>query len=46
MWNNIKSPEINPYTNGQSTTKEGRIYNVETTILAISGAGNTGQPLA
>ena len=44
QWNKIESPEINPHTYGQSTTKEGRIYNGEKTVSSTPDAGKTGQP--
>ena len=42
-WNRIECPEINPCTNGQSMTKEARLYNGEMTVSSVSGAGKTGQ---
>ena len=42
--NKIESPEINPCTYGQSTTKEARIYSGEKTVSLINCAGKSGQP--
>ena len=42
-WNRTESPEVNPGTYGQSTTKEAIIYNGGKTVSPISGAGKTGK---
>ena len=44
QWDKIDSPEINPHTYSQSSTKEARIYNGQETISLASGIGRAEQP--
>ena len=44
QWNRTESPEINPPTCGQSSTKETKeIHNGEKTVSSASGVGKVGQ---
>ena len=43
QWNRTESPEVNPHTYSQSSTKGARIYNGEKTVSSASGAGKVAQ---
>ena len=44
QWIRRASPEINPYTYGQSSAKEARLYSGEKTFSSAKGVGKAVQP--